>query len=68
MIAENRRGRGAERLHGAQDRQRIGAAVDEIADDPKAVARAIERDHVEKLREFGVAALNVADNVMTHGA
>ena len=40
VVAENGDGGGAERLHVAQHGERIRAAVDEIADEPQAVARA----------------------------
>ena len=51
----------AERLHEAQAAQRIGAAVDEVAHEPEAVARGIEGERVEQPLERLVAALQVAD-------
>ena len=67
VIAENGDGRGAERLHVAQHGERIRAAVDEIADEPQAVARLGKADELEQLAELRVAALDVADRVVAHG-
>ncbi len=66
VIAENRRRRGAERLHAAQHGQRVGSTIDQIADQPQAIARKVEANQVEQLREFGVATLDITDDVVAH--
>src|SRR5690242_7750671 len=66
VIAEHRGCGRTERLHGAKHRQRIRTSIHQIADEPQPVARRLEGDDVEKLAEFRVAALNVADDVVTH--
>ena len=68
VVAEHDLRRVAQRLHLAQDRERTGAAVDEVADEPQPVARRREPDQVEQLHELLVAALQVADRVVRHRA
>ena len=53
----------AQRLHLAQHRERVRAAIDEVADEPQPVAARREADQLEKLAELGVTALDVADRV-----
>ena len=67
MVAQHGERSVAQRLHRAQYRQRIGTAVDQIADQPQSVARAIEGDQIEQLSELGVTALDIADDVVAHG-
>ena len=60
-------GRGlAEGPHGAQRRERGGAAVHEVAGEPEPVAARVEADPVEQREEFRVAALQVADRPERH--
>jgi len=66
MIAEHGHGRVAQRDHFAQHGQRIGPAIDQVADEPQAVGVGRETDEVEQLAEFGVAALDIADCVERH--
>ena len=66
VVAEDADGGGAERLHVAQDGKRIGAAIDEIADEPQAIALLRKADELEQLAKLGAAALDVADRVVTH--
>ncbi len=66
VIAEHRDGGIAQRHHFAQHGKRVGPAIDEIADEPQAVAARREADEVEQLAEFGVAALDIADCVERH--
>src|SRR6187399_309407 len=56
----------AKRLHLAQHGKRFGTAIDEIADQPQPVGARRETDQLEQLTELRVAALDVADRVMTH--
>ena len=67
VVAEDGDGGIAQRLHFAQHRERLGAAVDEIADEPETVALRCEADEREQLAELRVAALDVADRVVAHG-
>ena len=66
VVAENGDGRRAERFHFAQYRERIRAAVDEIADQPQAIGGLRKSDELEQVAELGVAALDVADRVEAH--
>ena len=66
VVAEHDFRRVAERLHLAQDRERAGTAVDEVADQPQAVARRRESDEPEELDELLVTALQVADRIVRH--
>ncbi len=68
VISQNGHRTLAECAHEAQDLERLRAAIDEISDEPEAVTVAIERDHLEQLAEFVVAALDVADRVGRHAA
>ena len=68
VVAQHGDRGGAERHHLAQHVERSGAAVDEIADEPEPVLAGGETDELEEPAEFGVAALDVADCVVTHGA
>jgi hypothetical protein len=64
VVAEHGNCRITEAHDFAQHRERSGPAIDEIADEPQAIARGREREKVEHLAELGVTALNVADCVM----
>ena len=67
IVVPQHRDRGvAEFFHGSQHRQRIGAAVDEVANQPQAIAGWIEGDQLEQLPELGMAALNIADDIVAH--
>ena len=66
VVAEDGDGGGAERLHVAQDGKRIRAAIDEIADEPQAIARLGKADELEQLAKLRAAALDVADRVVAH--
>ncbi len=66
VISEHGDRRRAESLDRAQHAERVGTAIDEVSDQPQPVRRRIEGDHVEQLPELGVAALDVADDVVTH--
>ena len=66
VVAEHAHGGVAQRHHLAQHRERSGAAIDEVADEPQPVLARREADQVEELAELGVAALDVADGVMGH--
>ncbi len=68
VIAEDGDGCGPEPPDGAQDRERVGAAIDEVPHQPEQIGGRIEGDHFEQLPEFGVASLDVADDVVAHGA
>ena len=50
----------------AQHRQRVRAAIHEIADQPQAIRCRREADQVEQLAELGMATLDVADCVVRH--
>ena len=63
VIAEHGDRARAEAFHEAQHRQRMRAAVDEIADQPQAVARRIEAALVEQTAQRRVTALDVTDCV-----
>jgi len=67
VIAEDGARAAAERVYFAKYLQRFGPAVDEVADEPQAIARIRESDQVEELTELGVAPLNIADRVKRHG-
>jgi hypothetical protein len=61
VVAEDGHGARPERLHEAQAGERIGAAIDEVAHEPQAIARRIEARRVEQAFERLEAALQVAD-------
>jgi hypothetical protein len=61
VVAEDRDRRLPERPHEAQALEGIGAAVDEVADEPELVARGIETNRLDEPRERLEAALDVAD-------
>ena len=63
VVAEHRDRGIAERHHVAQHRERIGTAIDEIADEPQPIARRREADQRQQLAELGMATLDVADRV-----
>ena len=67
VVAEDGDRRIAQRLHFAQRGERIGSAIDDIADEPQPVLARREADQLEQLAELGVAALDVADRVEAHG-
>src|SRR5690606_22061497 len=56
----------AERLDRAQHRERLAAAVDEVAAEPERVLRRIELQPVDQPGEFVMAALDVADRPDRH--
>lgn len=66
VIAEDRRRAFAHRGHLAQEGERRGPAVDEVADEPQAVALARKADEREEIAEFCVTALDIADCVERH--
>src|SRR5664279_1316385 len=66
MIAEHGDGGVTERLDLAQHGERIGAAVDEITDEPQPVGARREADQLQQPAEFGMAALDVTDRVEAH--
>jgi hypothetical protein len=66
VITEHRHGGIADRFYFAQHRQRIGAAIDEVADQPQSVHGWRKTDQFQQLAELGVAALDVADRVEAH--
>jgi len=67
VIAEHHLRGIAKRAHFAQHAERIGAAVDEIAGQPKAVGRLRESDQRQELAELRMTPLDVADCVERHG-
>ena len=67
VVAEHRDGAIAQRLHEAQAAERVGAAVHEVAHEPQAVARRVERELVDEPLEGLEAPLQVADRVEGHG-
>ena len=56
----------AERLHQSQHRQRLAAAIDQVATKPQRVASAIEIQFFQKAAKFIVATLDIADGVRSH--
>jgi hypothetical protein len=66
VIAEHGNGTRAELSDEAQCFERLGAAVDEIADEPENVTGRVERDAVEQAAQLIVAALDVTDRVSSH--
>jgi len=67
VIAEHRHRGVAERSNLAQHGERFRSAIDEIADEPQSILVGREADQLEQLTELGVATLDVADGVKTHG-
>ncbi len=60
-------GRGrVQRAHPAQDLERGGAAIHEVADEPQTIPVRGEANGFEQCVEFGVAPLHVADCVERH--
>src|SRR5438874_8689037 len=66
VVAEHGSRLVAELAHVAQHRQRLGAAVDEIADEPEPVLRRIEGELRQELAQLVEAALHIADRVRRH--
>ncbi len=66
VIAEHRDGGVTQRLDLAQHGERIGTAVDEVADEPQPIRARREADQLQQPAEFGVAALDVTDRVEAH--
>ena len=66
VIAQYRHGVPAKALHEAQRLQRPRSPVDQITDEPEAVAAFVEADYFQKRAKLGIAALNVADCVSSH--
>lgn len=52
----------------SQDRRRLWASVDQVANEPKPVSREIKVDLVQELLQSGVTALNVTDCENRHSA
>ena len=67
MVAEDRARGVAERRHFAENFQRFRAPIDQIPDEPQAIAVFGKPDQVEKLAKLGMTTLNVADRVERHG-
>ena len=67
VVAENGDRGVAQRLHFTQHGERVRSAVHEVADDPQPILARREGDQFQQLTELGVAALDVADCVQTHG-
>jgi len=63
VVAEHGDGALAQGLHEAQALEGIGAAVDEVAHEPEAIARGIEARLVEQPLQRPEAALEIADRV-----
>jgi hypothetical protein len=61
VVAEHHDGLLAEGLDVAQHRQRLRAAVDQIADQPERVGEWVEADAIQQRAELVVATLDVAD-------
>ena len=68
VIAQHRDGGRAERHDPAHDAERVRAAIDEVAGQPQAVARRVERAGREQGFELAQATLDVADGVGGHAA
>ena len=66
VIAEHSDRRVAKRDDFAQHGERIGSAIDEIADQPQPIVVARKGDRVEELTQLDVTALDVADRVVRH--
>ena len=66
VIAEHDERAIAECLDVAQHRERLPAAVDEIAAEPEAIVRRIELDLVDQPDKLVVAALDIADGPGCH--
>jgi len=66
MIAQDGDRPAAEAFDEAQNLLRVRTAVDQIADEPQAVARLIETDLVEQFPQWIVAALQIAYRVGSH--
>ena len=66
VVAEHDHRLVAQRLCPAQHRQRIRAAVDQVAHQPQPVARGVEVDLLQQQLQRLKAALNVADGVCRH--
>ena len=67
VIAEHRHRGVAERHDLAQHAERVGSAIDEVADEPQPVLARRKADQLQQRAELGVAALDVADRVEAHG-
>jgi len=63
VIPEDDRGSVAEAAHVAENVERAGAAVDEVADEPESVARRCEPDLAQQPLEGVETPLDVADGV-----
>jgi len=67
VVAEHGHRAIAEVLHEAQACERVGAAIDQVAHEPEAIARAVEADARKEPLERLEAALQVPDRVGRHG-
>jgi hypothetical protein len=68
MVAEQGSGRRAELPDESQYAQAIGAAVDQVTDEPQFIVAAVKRKLVDQFPEFGAAALDIADGEYGHVA
>ena len=68
VIAQNRLGRLSVTLDPAKDREGIGPFVDEISYEDKTVGGRFEGNPVQQGLQRSEAAVNVSDDVRTHGA
>src|SRR5215471_21401687 len=66
MVAQDAHGTIPETLDEAQCCEGVGTAVDQIADEPQAIALRVERDMFEQALERREAALDIADRVGRH--
>ncbi len=63
VIAEDDRGGIAQSANPAQDFERIGAAIDQVADEPDGISIGGEFQGTEQCAEFRVASLHISDRV-----
>jgi len=66
VVAQHGLGAVAHLHHGAQGLQGVGAAVDEVAGEEDTVGRK-RRESCQQILQGGMAALQVSDNVISHG-
>jgi hypothetical protein len=66
VVAERDGGRLAQGLDPAQRAERIGAAIDEVTDEPEVILVRRKTQGIEQLAEFAIAPLDVPDRVESH--
>lgn len=66
MVTQHADQRLADRVQEAQGFQRLGAAIDQVADQPQAVDGRVEVDAFQQALERLQAALQIADGVGGH--